>query len=162
MNYYLLLGSNLGERMQMLSDAEELIEQKIGEVQLRSSVYETSPWGNVDQSSFLNMALLVSSSLQPDEVVSLTQNIELDLGKNTIEKWGPRTIDIDIIYIDDQIINSGSLVVPHPRMYDRNFTLIPLMEIAGDFIDPIKSMSVEDLYDICEDETEVVLYGEEE
>lgn len=157
-HYYLHLGSNLGDRKKNLYDAIRLIEYKIGFIVEKSSIYETEPWGLKDQPGFLNQAIISKSNLSPNKVLNVITDIESELGRIRNEKWGPRTIDIDIIYCDDLILNSDELTVPHPHMYDRNFVLIPFMEIAGDFIDPVKQVSVEELYDNCRDESEVFIF----
>ena len=86
------------------------------------------------------------------------EEIEAELGGGKLVKWGPRNIDIDILYCDDTILQSELLTIPHPQLYNRNFVLIPLLEIAGDFIDPVKKLTIDELYDECTDEGEVLLY----
>lgn len=156
--YYLHLGSNQGNKKQMLDIAIEKIEKKIGEVILKSSVYETEPWGLKEQDNFLNMALEVESDLSPEEVLYFSKSIEVELGGEKLVKWGPRNIDIDLLYCGDLVIQSDLITIPHPQLYNRNFVLVPLVEIAGDFIDPVKKVSIDHLYDICKDEGEVFLF----
>lgn len=155
--YYLHLGSNSGDRLQMLSSAIQAIESKIGKVVDKSSIYETEPWGLKEQEDFLNQALIVDSNHSVDEVFTITKEIEKDLGSAKTVQWGPRAIDIDILYADHLVLDTPSLKIPHPQLYNRNFVLIPLMEIAGDFIDPLKNISIEEIYDECEDEGEVLI-----
>lgn len=158
--YYLHLGSNKGDRTAFLTDAIKQIVAKIGKVTAQSAIYQTEPWGKKDQDEFLNMAIIVESSLEPEDTLTAAKKIEVAMGSEKKEKWGPRIIDIDILYCDDLIMEKDDLVIPHPHIYERNFVLIPLMEIAGDFIDPVKEMSIEDIFDLCKDESEVLLYEE--
>ncbi len=158
--YYLHLGSNKGNRTAYLTDAIKHISTKIGEIKEQSSIYQTEPWGKKDQDEFLNMAIKVTSNLEPVDVLSSIKNIEKSMGVEKREKWGPRIIDIDILYCNDLILEQENLVIPHPHIYERNFVLIPLMEIAGEFIDPVKGISIEELFDLCKDESEVLMYEE--
>lgn len=158
--YYLHLGSNKGDRTSYLSNAIKQITAKIGQVTDQSAIYQTEPWGKKDQDEFLNMAIKVESNLAPEDALNAAKKIETDMGSEKKEKWGPRIIDIDILYCDDLIMEKYNLVIPHPHIYERNFVLIPLMEIAGDFIDPVKEMSIEDIFDLCKDESEVLMFEE--
>jgi 2-amino-4-hydroxy-6-hydroxymethyldihydropteridine diphosphokinase len=158
--YYLHLGSNKGDRTSYLSNAIKQIADKIGQVTDQSAIYQTEPWGKKDQDDFLNMAIKVESNLSPEDALNATKKIETAMGSEKKEKWGPRIIDIDILYCDDLIMERDNLVIPHPHIYERNFVLIPLMEIAGDFIDPVKEMSIEDIFDLCKDESEVLMFEE--
>lgn len=158
--YYLHLGSNKGDRTSYLSNAIKQITAKIGQVTDQSAIYQTEPWGKKDQDDFLNMAIKVESNLAPEDALNAAKKIETDMGSEKKEKWGPRIIDIDILYCGDLIMEKDNLVIPHPHIYERNFVLIPLMEIAGDFIDPVKEMSIEDIFDLCKDESEVLLFEE--
>ena len=158
--YYLHLGSNKGDRTSYLSNAIKQITAKIGQVTDQSAIYQTEPWGKKDQDEFLNMAIKVESNLVPEDALNAAKKIETDMGSEKKEKWGPRIIDIDILYCNDLIMEKDNLVIPHPHIYERNFVLIPLMEIAGDFIDPVKEMSIEDIFDLCKDESEVLMFEE--
>lgn len=159
-NYYLHLGSNKGNRMSFLTDAMTHISKNIGEIKEQSSIYQTEPWGKKDQDEFLNLAIKVESKLEPKELLPALKNIEITMGVEKREKWGPRIIDIDILYCNDLILNEDELVIPHPHIYERNFVLIPLMEIAGDYLDPVKGISIEEIFDMCKDESEVLIYEE--
>jgi 2-amino-4-hydroxy-6-hydroxymethyldihydropteridine diphosphokinase len=158
--YYLHLGSNQGEKKDFLQKALEMISTKIGEISLKSSIYETEPWGMKEQDNFLNMAIEVKSTKSPEDVIQSIKSIESVLGTAKEVKWGPRSIDIDVLYCDDQIMNSSEITIPHPHIQDRNFVLIPLMEIAGDFTDPVHKMTIDELYDICKDTGEVFIFEE--
>jgi len=156
--YYLHLGSNQGNKKQMLDLAIAAIEKKLGNIIIHSSFYETEPWGLKEQDNFINLALQVKTPFEISEVIKITKSIETELGGQKSEKWGPRNIDIDILYCDDMILQSEELTIPHPQLYNRNFVLVPMIEIAGDFIDPIRKVSIDELYDECTDEGEVFLY----
>ncbi len=158
--YYLHLGSNVGDRKAMLLQAIDTIRQKIGKVITESSIYETEPWGLTDQSNFYNMAIEVRSKLDPEEMYQSTKSIEIEMDRKKEIHWGPRNIDIDILYCDEFIINTPKLTIPHPRIYDRNFVLIPMLEIAGDLIDPVKMQTMDELYEACRDTNEVFILEE--
>lgn len=157
-NYYLHLGSNQGNKIQMLELAIQAIETKIGKIVIQSSIYETEPWGLKEQENFLNMALKVESNKDVLEVLNITKSIEAEIGREKTVQWGPRNIDIDILYCDDLVLDTAHLKIPHPQLYNRNFVLIPMIEIAGEFIDPVKKLSMDDLYEECTDDGEVFLY----
>jgi 2-amino-4-hydroxy-6-hydroxymethyldihydropteridine diphosphokinase len=159
--YYLHLGSNQGERLNNLNQATQLIENGIGKIMTFSSVYETEPWGLVDQPDFLNQAVCCTSVKSPAEVLKLAKDIESSFGPGKEVNWGPRLLDIDILYCDDLIL-VGEPTIPHPQIANRNFVLIPMMEIAGDFIDPVSEQTIDELYENCNDVSEVYLYDVEE
>jgi dihydropteroate synthase/2-amino-4-hydroxy-6-hydroxymethyldihydropteridine diphosphokinase len=127
---YLSLGSNLGDRLQNLRDAVAALERAGVLLLDLSPVYETAPWGLTDQPPFLNMAVAARTSLEPRALLRLLQQIERDLGRLPAERWGPRLIDIDLLFYDDLVIEEADLVVPHPRLHERAFVLVPLVEIA--------------------------------
>ena len=152
---FLLLGANLGDRVQTLRRAVELITERVGTVVLQSGLYETAPWGVMDQPSYLNQVLAVETNLEPDVVLVQTQTIEQELGRVRLEKWGARVIDIDILYYDQLILQTNTLTIPHPYMHQRRFTLVPLAEIASDFVHPVLLKTTVELLAECEDESEV-------
>lgn len=154
-NVFLLLGSNLGERLQILQSACSMIEDRVGFIQSASSVYETAPWGVLDQPVFLNQALSVSTALMPEEVLRIILEIEHELGRVRYERWGARVIDIDMLYYGDLVMDSARLTVPHPRLHERRFVLAPLHEIAPDFMHPLLSKTTKQLLDECPDPGEV-------
>jgi 2-amino-4-hydroxy-6-hydroxymethyldihydropteridine diphosphokinase len=158
--YYLHLGTNQGDRLANLGLAHKRIGELIGAITAVSSVYETEPWGLKDQDHFLNQAVSCTSSLSPDLVLAHAKSIEAEAGPSKIEHWGPRVLDIDVLYADG-IVSQGPPILPHPQIAKRNFVLIPMMEIAPDLIDPIYHKSIEELYDECEDPCEVFLYESE-
>ena len=142
---HLLLGSNLGNRKEILDKAIELIIQKIGVIISQSKDYETKPWGVTDQPDFLNLAITIHTKLKPLEILEQTQAIENQLGRVRKEKWGARLIDIDLMFYGNEIIDEPNLKVPHPLMQERDFALIPLAEIAPDFVHPVFGETVLEL-----------------
>lgn len=150
---YLLLGGNLGDRFQNISEAISAINQRIGKVILQSAIYETKAWGATQQPDFLNIAIMVETELLPLSVLEFTQEIENELGRTRQinQKWGARTMDIDLLLYDQEIIQTERLIIPHPLMAQRKFVLIPLCEIAPNFIHPVFKQSIFDLNILCAD-----------
>jgi 2-amino-4-hydroxy-6-hydroxymethyldihydropteridine diphosphokinase len=152
---YLLLGSNLGNRKEILDKAIELLSQKVGIIISQSKDYETKPWGVTDQPDFLNLAIAIHTKLKPLEILEQTQAIENQLGRVRKEKWGARLIDIDIIFYGNEIIDGPNLKIPHPLMQERDFALIPLAEIDPDFVHPVLGKTILELRNrICFDLSE--------
>lgn len=148
---FLLLGSNQGQKEEMLRQARILLSIHTGIILNASSIYDTSPWGEEDQDTFINQAIEIQTELNPSALLTVLQKIEIRLGKAKTSKWGPRTIDIDILLYDNLIISEDKLSIPHPRMLGRKFVLIPLSEIAGELLHPIAKRRISDLVDVCED-----------
>lgn len=139
-NVYLSLGSNLGNKKKNLESALEYINKQIGKVISVSSFYETAPIGFESANTFLNAACHIQTKFTPDELLKETQNIEKKLGrtkKSVNGDYSDRIIDIDILLYDDLIINEPDLLIPHPRMHERAFVMIPLSEIAEEIIHPV-------------------------
>jgi 2-amino-4-hydroxy-6-hydroxymethyldihydropteridine diphosphokinase len=153
---YLLLGSNLGDRHHALSQAQGQLEQALGPATAVSSVYETAPWGLIHQPAFLNQVLGLYTLQLPGELLKITQGIEKKMGREKKEKWGARSIDIDILYYGDQRIQTDGLTIPHPLLHERRFTLVPLAEIAPRFIHPVLRLSQRALLEQCTDPGEVI------
>lgn len=151
----LLLGSNLDDREQILLEASRQIENKIGQVTSRSKLYQTAAWGNEDQPIFLNQVLVVNTTKSVRESLTITQEIELGMGRVRYERWGPRLIDIDILYYNALVLEEGDLVVPHPQMHKRRFTLVPLVEVLPEKLHPIFNCTSKMLLDNCEDRLDV-------
>jgi 2-amino-4-hydroxy-6-hydroxymethyldihydropteridine diphosphokinase len=128
---YLSLGSNLGNRRQFIADAILALNQAAGvRVSRLSQVYETEPVGVVDQPKFLNLVVEIATTLSPRQVLALCLMVEARLGRVRMERWGPRTIDIDVLWYEGAAIAEADLTLPHPRMLERAFVLVPLSEIA--------------------------------
>lgn len=138
----LLLGSNMGEKHQNLKEAVELLEKELGLVSKISSVYVTEPWGNVNQDSFVNQAVIIPCRIKPMIILEIILGIEQTLGRIRYEKWGPRLIDIDIIFYGQLIFQSDVLEIPHPYMQQRQFVLDPIAEIAPYFRHPLLDKTV--------------------
>ena len=136
---YLSIGTNMGDREANLKLAVKLLTEAQGvTVKAVSSIYETAPVGFVDQASFLNIAVRLSSSLSPSDMLRLCQDIEQELGRVREFRWGPRIIDLDILLYNHENIETESLIVPHERMFERAFVLVPLMEISGPSIGQLR------------------------
>ena len=141
---YLLIGGNMGDRMANLDIALNLMESNLGKITLLSSRYETAAWGFTEQPHFLNQAVLLQTDLLANDLMLAILNIEKSMGRERSIPLGPRIIDIDIIYFNEEIIDNITVTIPHPKMTARRFVLLPLVEIAPDYIHPIllKSNSV--------------------
>lgn len=139
---YLSLGTNIGEREQNLKLAVRLLQEMPNiSVQAISSIYETAPVGYVDQPSFLNIALYIETSLSALEMLKICQSVENELGRVREIRWGPRIIDLDILLFNNDNIEVENLIVPHPRMFERAFVLVPLIEIAKSLETPQLKMA---------------------
>lgn len=152
---YLTLGSNEGDRMMWFRKAIELLEAKCGNIVKKSSVYETSAWGIEDQADFLNMVVLLQTNKSPTELLMAILDIETQLGRQRSVKWGPRTLDIDILLYNNYILESAELVIPHPYLQERRFTLLPLAEIAPEYMHPKLNKTISELLEICPDKLDV-------
>jgi 2-amino-4-hydroxy-6-hydroxymethyldihydropteridine diphosphokinase len=141
---YLGLGSNIGDRPAVLRAALDELSS-LGEVVAVSSMYETEPWGDLDQPNFLNLCCLLRTPLEPELLVEQTQAIEQRLGRQPSRRWGPRLIDIDLLTYDDRQLNTPRLTLPHPRIAERSFVLVPLAELAPGLRIPGHVGSVTDL-----------------
>ena len=139
---YIGIGSNLGNRHENCLRAIELLQRKQVIATKLSSLYETEPWGMKDQPRFINMAIQIETSLEPSELLTVLKDIEKEIGREKSSKWGPRTIDLDILLFDDIILNEDNLTIPHPLMHERDFVLRPLCEIAPDIHHPLLKLSI--------------------
>ncbi|PZR26998.1 MAG: 2-amino-4-hydroxy-6-hydroxymethyldihydropteridine diphosphokinase [Citrobacter freundii] len=153
---YLLTGGNIGEREKHLRQAMELIGEHCGPVIRASSVYETAAWGKNDQPGFLNQALLVETGMTAAELMKTLLEIEKEIGRIRLERYGPRVIDIDILLFNHEIHDEPLIRIPHPQLQNRRFALTPLADIAGSYIHPVLHKKIAELLDECPDELEVV------
>jgi 2-amino-4-hydroxy-6-hydroxymethyldihydropteridine diphosphokinase len=153
---FLSLGSNLGDRLRHLQRAIDALRHLPGTtVDAFSSVYETEPVGKKDQGDFLNAVLGMSTELTPGELSRHLKDVEVQEGRSKNERWGPRELDIDIVYYGALIITEPGLQIPHPEINNRKFVLIPLTEIAGEVIDPRYHLPVKNLLERCSDTSSV-------
>jgi len=148
---YLLIGGNEGDRTARLALAREHVATYAGEILRASSLYETAPWGRSDQPFFLNQALKVATGYEAAPLMSILLGIEEKMGRQRSEKYGPRVIDIDILFFNDAILRQPQLVIPHPEIQHRRFALAPMEEIAPDHIHPVFGKSVRELLQACTD-----------
>lgn len=153
---YLLLGGNLGNREENLEKAIDLLNDEIGEIVSKSSIYETAAWGKTDQPSFLNQAVSLKTNLSAIEVLDRALEIEKNLGRVRKEKWGERLIDIDLILFGDEIINiEDKLHVPHPQMQFRKFVMEPMAEIGAEVVHPILGKTILEIAENIIDDLDV-------
>ena len=146
---YLALGSNMGNRAANLKAAIAALPPQM-EVKAKSRVYETPPWGYVDQEKFLNQVLKVQTYLKPEQLLKHLKRLELALGREATFQNGPRLIDIDILFYDDLVFESPIVTIPHPDLHERGFVLMPLMDIAPDLVHPVKKQSIRELIAFCD------------
>jgi len=152
---YLLIGGNVGNRQQNLQQAVAAINNSCGRVLQQSAVYETAAWGKTDQQAFLNQALLIQTDLTPHQLLEHALEAEALLGRVRKEKYGPRLIDIDILFFNNDIIRETALIIPHPEVQNRRFALTPLAEIAPKLQHPVLHKTISQLLDECPDMLEV-------
>jgi len=148
---FLLLGTNQGNRKQNLQSALALIKSKVNDIHNISCIYETAPWGYHNQPDFYNLTIEISYSGTPKTLLRELLAIEKELGRKRRERWSDRIIDIDIIYFGKLIMKDPVLTVPHPEIQSRRFTLVPLNEIAPEFLHPLLGKSNRELLRICPD-----------
>ncbi|MFP3719752.1 2-amino-4-hydroxy-6-hydroxymethyldihydropteridine diphosphokinase [Niallia circulans] len=149
---YLSLGSNIGNRLEYIHEAVQMLhnQEEIKVVNI-SSVYETDPVGYEEQALFLNIVIQVETSLNPFSLLEQCQKIESELGRKRIIRWGPRTIDLDILLYNQENIVSEKLIIPHPRIEERAFVLVPLIEIAPDIKSPNKPILLKESLQLLRD-----------
>ena len=152
---YLLIGGNQGNRKEFLRAARNETEAACGTVVQQSSLYETAAWGLEDQPTFLNQALAVETALTAEELLKRILQIEEKLGRVREVKYGPRVIDIDILFFNTAILHQQNLVIPHPQLQNRRFVLVPLNEIAPHFLHPVFQKTVAQLLAECPDPLDV-------
>lgn len=153
---FLLLGGNLGNKQQTFADAAHRIEIKVGNIQQRSSLFETEPWGFESENLFWNQVLVVDTKLSPQSALEATQQIENELGRvRHASQYSSRLIDIDLLFFDQTVLDTPQLQLPHPRIAERRFVLEPLAEIAPDFIHPVHRKLISQLLKECPDKLKV-------
>ena len=141
---YLALGSNLGDRLANLRAAIDALAPEV-RVIAESSIYETPPWGYTDQPAFLNMAVKAETDLSPLALLRHLKDIESRLGRETTFRYGPRVIDLDILFYDDLVVDEEGLTIPHPRLHERAFVLVPLAEIAPELVHSVRGKTVKEM-----------------
>lgn len=146
---FLALGTNLGDRLENLHRALDCIATKIQILQV-SSVYETPPWGYTEQPPFLNLVLCGQTELEPQSLLEFLKSCEQALGRKPTFRYGPRLIDLDILAYEDRILETPTLILPHPHLHERAFVLVPLHEIAPDWRHPRIGKNVSELLAACD------------
>lgn len=141
---FIALGTNLGDRFANLRSALAALSPHLKRVQ-PSRIFETPPWGYTDQPAFLNMAAQAQTTLGPQELLSTLKQAEARIGREPSFRYGPRLIDVDILFYDDLVLDSPPLTIPHPRLHERGFVLVPLMDLAPDFVHPVFKKTIRDL-----------------
>jgi 2-amino-4-hydroxy-6-hydroxymethyldihydropteridine diphosphokinase len=155
---FLLIGGNIGDRLQNLHQAITLLSATCGPVIQQSAVYETAAWGKTDQAAFLNQALVLTTLLRAQELLTTILSVEEEMGRRRMEKFGPRVIDIDILFFNDAVIQEPNLTVPHPQLQNRRFALAPMQEIAPELVHPVLHKTIAQLLVECKDELAVKPY----
>jgi 2-amino-4-hydroxy-6-hydroxymethyldihydropteridine diphosphokinase len=152
---FLLTGGNVGDRKKNLQQATALLEKYCGKIIKQSSVYETAAWGKTDQPNFLNQVLEMETGLKARQLMNEILKIEHLMGRKRNEKYGPRIIDIDLLFFNDEIIDERKLIIPHPELQNRRFALTPLAEIAPALQHPVFKQSIRELLAKCPDQLNV-------
>lgn len=145
----------MGNRKLFLSKAIKQVTELCGNLVKKSSIYETAAWGNTKQAAFLNQVIVIETKHSPDELMKSLLKIETGLGRIRTEKYGPRTIDLDILFFDELIYHSSTVTLPHPALQDRRFVLIPLAELSPRKIHPVYQKTITCLLKECADKLEV-------
>ncbi len=156
---YLGLGTNIGDRVENFKNALESLSPAV-KIKARSSIYQTPPWGFEDQAEFLNMVVQAQTMLEPEHLLKHIKEIEVQLGRTPTFRNGPRLIDIDILFYKDLVLDTPDLTIPHPRVHERSFMLVPLNDIASDLQHPIKKQTITQLLETV-DTSGVNLFKEE-
>ncbi|HBR17526.1 MAG: 2-amino-4-hydroxy-6-hydroxymethyldihydropteridine diphosphokinase [Deltaproteobacteria bacterium RIFCSPLOWO2_12_FULL_43_16] len=156
---FISIGSNIGDRLKNCKKAiENLVNRKRIKLIKASSFYETEPWGEIAQDWFINYVVQIETTFDAKAVLNLLQSIENGFGKKRIKKGGPRIIDFDILFFDEEVIGTENLNVPHPLLHKRRFVLMPLNEIASNFVHPVLKRSVANLLKGLDDSKKVARY----
>lgn len=147
----LLIGGNIGDRPKYLQQAALRIAARTGRITAESALYETAPWGEVQQPDYLNQALRLETELDAPTLLNVLLDVEKEIGRVRRQKWGARVIDIDLIFFNQEVITLPQLKVPHPQLQHRRFVLAPLSEIVPDWMHPILQLTVNQLLEACTD-----------
>jgi 2-amino-4-hydroxy-6-hydroxymethyldihydropteridine diphosphokinase len=156
---YLLTGSNMGDRLENLTNAISLLKKQGIQAVKTSALYETAAWGNTDQASFLNQAILAETNLTAAQLIRKILKTEKQMGRVRKEKYGPRIIDIDILLFNEETYRYPFLKVPHPELQNRRFALVPLAEIAAEVMHPVLKKNISELLAVCPDTLAVKKYA---
>ena len=154
---YLSLGTNLGDRAANLKQAITSLPPQM-RVKAKSKVYETPPWGYTEQDAFLNQVVKVTTYLEPEPLLKHLKRLEVALGRKATFRYGPRLIDLDILFFDDLVYESPALTIPHPHVHERGFVLLPMMDIAPDHVHPVTKRSIREMIGLCNTDG-IVPYG---
>ena len=153
---YLLLGSNLDDKKNNILRALKLMEDHRITLKRSSRLYKSEAWGITDQPEFYNQVTHVETDLRPHQLLITLKDIEKTMGRKVIKKWGPRLIDIDILFYNNTVIDGADLQIPHPGIPDRRFTLIPLLELCPNEMHPVLNRSIKEINDSCDDGLKVI------
>lgn len=154
----LLAGGNHAQTFDLLNKAIDMINDEVGTIVTTSSYYKTAAWGPIPQPDFINIAIIIRSFLPPLVLLNKVLSIEARLGRKRLVKYGPRTIDIDVLFYGNTVIKSESLIIPHPEIANRRFVLLPCCELIPNFIHPMLHSSIKQLLVKCQDKLEVKLW----
>lgn len=155
----LLIGGNMGDREAVFNSSIEEISSFVGDVVSTSSLFESEAWGFESENLFLNQVVVVHTSKSPDECLKITQGIEKKLGRiRHKERYSSRVIDIDLLFYNSDIVDTKDLIIPHPRIQERNFVLTPLNEVMSDYMHPVLNKKIGTLSDECTDQCKVYEY----
>ena len=153
---FLLIGGNLGDRFSLLMQAKSQIQQELGLIENKSSIYETAAWGFESENYFLNQVIIISTDFKATEVLKICQEIENNLGRTRgSDQYTSRTMDIDILFFNDEVVDLSELKIPHLQIHKRRFALEPLAEIAPDYVHPVLNKTLQQLLKDCSDNSEV-------
>lgn len=158
---FVLLGSNLGDRELLVNQASKMIGERCGKIVAKSRLYESEPWGFKSEHWFLNQVVKVETAFSPDALMGVLLEIEKELGRDRIvphEGYVSRPMDLDILYFGNEIIDTQMVKAPHPRLHERRFTLLPLCDIAPDYVHPVMKKTNLQLLDECQDAGKVNIY----
>jgi 2-amino-4-hydroxy-6-hydroxymethyldihydropteridine diphosphokinase len=155
---YLITGSNQGDRFAILNAAKMALSERVGNIISETAIYETAPWGKTDQPSFLNQVLHLQTALMPAELLNVCLGIEKEHGRRRKQQWEARTLDIDILFYNQEVIIEEGLIVPHPHLHERRFVLEPLNALIPNWVHPVLNLSVRQLLALCHDKLPVHIF----